>query len=82
MYNNNYLIKIEQNILRIIKDQLKPLFYLTKELEGNIDLYKGAYKVFYGLLQEVLSILEYILDYFKALKKQAKKGDFNNYLGI
>jgi hypothetical protein len=27
-------------------------------------------------------MLKHILDHFKALKKQAKNGDFNNYLGI
>ena len=81
-YNNDYLSPREQKALRIIKDQLALLFYLTKELEDNIDLSKGAGKVSYGLLQEVLPILEEVLDYFEGLEKQAKNSDFNNYLGI
>ena len=81
-YDNDYLSEQEWKALTIIKDQLAPLFYLTKELEGNADLSKGGGKASYRVLQEVLPILEEVLDYFEGLEKQAKNSDFNNYLGI
>ncbi len=81
-YDNNYIKPHKQEVLQIIKNQLKPLYLLTKCLEGNIDLKDNVYKASYRSLQEVLPILEEVLDHFEGLEKQAKNGDFNNYLGI
>ena len=66
----------------IIKDQLALLFYLTKELEGNVDLSEGGGKASYRVLWEVLPILEEVLDHFEGLEKQAKNSDFDDHPGI
>jgi len=50
VYNNDYLLDAEWRILKVIKEQLEPLFLLTKELEGNADLREGVYKALYGSL--------------------------------
>ncbi len=81
-YDNDYIKPHEQDTLQIIKNQLEPLFLLTKELEGNADLYDTVGKASHRSLQEVLPVLEEVLDHFKGLEKQAKNSDFNNHLGI
>ena len=81
-YDNDYLSEQEQKALIIIKDQLTLLFYLTKELEGNIDLSEGGGKASYRALWEVLPMLEEVLDHFEGLEKQAKNSDFDDYLSI
>jgi len=43
---------------------------------------EGAYIASHRSLWKVLPMLEHILDHFKALKKQVKNSDFNDYLGI
>jgi hypothetical protein len=68
--------------LEIIKEQLQPLFYYTKSLEGNADLTDGARKAFYGALWEVLPVFKDILSTFESLEQQAKNGDFNDHPGI
>ena len=81
-YDNDYLSEQEWKALAIIKDQLAPLFYLTKELEGNADLSEGGGKASHGVLWEVLPMLEEVLDHFEGLEKQAKNSDFNDHPGI
>ena len=81
-YDNDYIKPHEWEALQIIKNQLKPLYLLTKCLEGNVDLKDGACKASHRSLWEVLPVLEEVLDHFKGLEKQAKNGDFNNHPGI
>ena len=49
-YLNNYLSDDDWRALKLIKEQLEPLFYLTKSLEGNTDLADGVCRVSYGAL--------------------------------
>jgi hypothetical protein len=81
-FNNDYLSSEEWDILFFIKQQLQPLFYLTKDLEGNPDLLEGAGKASHGALWEILPAFEFILGHFEKLEVQAKAGEFNNHKGI
>jgi hypothetical protein len=56
----------------MIKEQLKPLFCVTKELKGNADLKDSNCKAFYEQLRELLLVFKYILNYFKKLKQRLK----------
>jgi hypothetical protein len=56
----------------MIKKQLKPLFCVTKELEGNTNLKDGDCKVSYRQLRELLPVFKYIFDYFKKFKQRLK----------
>ena len=47
---NDYLSDDDWRALKIIKEQLEPLFYLTKELEGNIDLADSVCRASHGAL--------------------------------
>ena len=49
-FEYDYLTPQEWKALELIKDQLEPLFRLTKDLEGNHDLKDGARKASYGAL--------------------------------
>jgi hypothetical protein len=49
-YKEDYLTPMEWEALQLIKDQLEPLFRITKALEGNTDLKDGAYKASHGAL--------------------------------
>jgi len=80
-YDNDYLSKQEWKALKIIKDQLEPLFLLTKCLEGNADLKDGAYKASHGSLWETLPVLK-VLDHFEGLEKRSKNSDFDDHPGI
>ncbi len=40
-YDQDYLNLEEQDTLRLIKEQLEPLFLVTKGLKGNVDLNDG-----------------------------------------
>jgi hypothetical protein len=81
-FDEDYLTDDKWVTLEIIKEQLQPLFYCTKSLEGNADLTDGARKASYGALWEVLSVFEDILSTFESLEQQAKNGDFNDHPGI
>ena len=79
---NDYLSDDDQRTLKIIKEQLEPLFYLTKELEGNTDLADGACRASHGALQETLPVFDHVLAYFEKLEQQAKSGLFNDHPSI
>jgi hypothetical protein len=55
-YTDNYLSEAEWDALRLIKEQLEPLFRLTKALKGNADLKDGARKALYSALWEILLV--------------------------
>ena len=82
VYNNDYLLDAKQRVLKVIKEQLEPLFLLTKELEGNADLQEGAYKASYSSLQEILPVFDHVLSYFKSLQDRATRREFNSHRGI
>src|SRR5271168_5406254 len=73
-YQQDYLTPEEWEALEIIKSQLEPIFYLTKDLEGNADLPDGARKASHGSLWEVLPTFEHVLAHFENLEKEAKAG--------
>jgi hypothetical protein len=75
---NDYLHDDEWKTLEVIRDQLEPLFRLTKDLEGNPDLKDGAMKASHGALWEVLPVLEHILQHFEDLESQANAGAFGD----
>ena len=81
-FEYNYLTPQEQKALELIKDQLEPLFRLTKDLEGNHDLKDGAQKASHRALQEVLPVFEFILSHFEKLEREAKGGAFDRHPGI
>jgi len=81
-FKQDYLTLIKWKALKLIKDQLEPLFRLTKDLEGNYDLKDRARKASYKVLWEILLVFEFILSHFKKLKKQAKASAFDSYPGI
>ena len=81
-YDQDYLNLEEQDTLRLIKEQLEPLFLVTKGLEGNADLDDGENEASYRSLQEQLPVLEHLLAHFEDLEKQAKAGKFNHHKGI
>lgn len=81
-FQEDYITAAEWKALEIIKDQLEPLFRLTKDLEGNHDLKDGARKASHGALWEVLTVFEFLLSYFEKLEKKAKAGDFDEHPGI
>jgi hypothetical protein len=56
----------------MIKEQLKPLFCVTKGLEGNADLKDGDCKASYRQLGDLLPVFEYILDHFEKLEQRSK----------
>jgi hypothetical protein len=66
----------------MIKEQLEPLFRVTKGLEGNIDLKDSDCKASYKQLGELLPVFKYILNYFKKLKQRSKAQEFKNYISI
>ena len=66
-FNQDYLTSQEQEALAIIKEQLKPLFRVTKGLEGNVNLKDSNCKASYRQLGELLLVFEFILGYFKKL---------------
>lgn len=82
IFQEDYITAAEWRALEIIKNQLEPLFRLTKDLEGNHDLKDGARKASHGALWEVLPVFEFLLSYFEKLEKKAKAGDFDEYPGI
>jgi hypothetical protein len=82
IYNYDYLSDNEWATLKIIKEQLEPLFLATKSLEGNAQLKEGALKASHGALWELLPVFEYILKHFEDLQVQAQRGDFNDHPGI
>ncbi len=77
--HQDYLSDDEWNTLTVIRDQLYPIFALTKDLEGNPDLKDGILKASYGALQEVLLALEHVLKHFEELERQAKAGAFKDH---
>ncbi|KAG4436293.1 hypothetical protein IFR05_008233 [Cadophora sp. M221] len=81
-FDNDYLSDEEWESLAIIKEQLAPLFYLTKGLEGNAKLTEGALQPSHGALWEALIVLEHIMAHFETLEAEAKSGKFNNHQGI
>jgi len=81
-FEQDYLNDREWDALAIIRDQLMPLFLLTKDLEGNADLCESGGKASHRALWETLIGIEHILDHFEGLETQAKNGDFNNHPGI
>jgi hypothetical protein len=66
----------------MIKEQLKPLFRVTKELKGNADLKDNDCKASYKQLEELFLVFEYILNHFKKLKQRLKAQEFKNYISI
>jgi hypothetical protein len=56
----------------MIKKQLKPLFCVTKELKGNVDLKDSDCKASYKQLEELFLVFKYILDHFKKLEQRSK----------
>jgi hypothetical protein len=71
-FDQDYIILKKWTALKMIKEQLKPLFYVTKELKSNINLKNSDYKAFYRQLGKLLPVFEYILNYFKKLKQKLK----------
>jgi len=49
-FEQDYLNDREWDALAIIRDQLMPLFLLTKDLEGNADLCESGGKASHGAL--------------------------------
>jgi hypothetical protein len=78
----DFLTPEEWKALELIRDQLEPLFRLTKNLEGNHDLKDRAQKASHRALWEALPVFEFILSHFKKLERQAKAGAFDSHLGI
>jgi len=81
-FEYDYLTPQEWKALELIKDQLEPLFRLTKDLEGNHDLKDGARKASHGALWEVLPVFEFILSHFEKLEREVKGGAFDRHPGI
>jgi hypothetical protein len=81
-FENDYLNAAEWDSLEIIKQQLQPLFYLTKGLEGNAKMTEGAGEPSYGSLWESLIVLEHIMAHFEGLETQAKRHEFDDHEGI
>lgn len=81
-YNEDYISPLEWKVLGVIRDQLQPLFWATKSLEGNTDLSEGNAKPSHGALWEVLPVFEHVLQHFEDLENDAKDGKFNNHPGI
>jgi hypothetical protein len=81
-FQNDYLSDNEWETLRLIGEQLEPLFRLTKDLEGNADLKDGACKASHGVLWEILPVFEFILAHFEKLEQQAKADEFSGHPGI
>ncbi|KAL5331285.1 hypothetical protein ACEPPN_000815 [Leptodophora sp. 'Broadleaf-Isolate-01'] len=50
IFDNDYLSSEEWETLEIIRDQLQPLFLLTKGLEGNVKMSEGALEPSHGVL--------------------------------
>lgn len=76
-FREDCLSNDEWNTLKIIKDQLEPLFLLTKELEGNADLKDGACRASHGALWEILIVFDDILQHFEDLQTRGLAGEFN-----
>jgi hypothetical protein len=81
-FEYDYLTPQEWKALELIRDQLEPLFRLTKDLEGNHDLKDGARKASHGDLWKVLPVFEFILSHFEKLEREAKGGVFDGHPGI
>jgi hypothetical protein len=81
-FKQDYLLDKEWDSLTLIKDQLEPLFRLTKGLEGNPDLKDKSCKASHGALWEVLPAFEFILRHFESLETDAKAGLFYGHEGI
>lgn len=82
IFDKDFISDEEWTALEIIKDQLEPLFRVTKALEGNADLKDGDCKASHGTLWELLPVFEFLLAHFEGLEKQSKAGVFNNHHGI
>ena len=82
IFDNDYLSPEEWSTLEIIRDQLEPLFLLTKGLEGNAKMTEGALEPSYGALWEFLIVLEHIIAHFESLETQSKQHQFDDYEGI
>lgn len=82
LFEKDYLSQDEWKTLEVIKEQLEPLFYITKGLEGNANIDEDAGKASHGALWEQLPLLEHVLTHFEGLEKQAKAGKFNKHRGI
>jgi len=80
--DNDYLSDDEWHALEIIKDHLKPLFYMTKALEGNADLKDGTCKASHGSLWELLLVFEHVLTHFEKLQKRSTASEFGHHPGI
>jgi hypothetical protein len=82
IFDNDYLSSEEWETLEIIRDQLQPLFLLTKGLEGNAKMTEGALEPSHGALWESLIVLEHIMTHFETLETQSKQHQFNDHAGI
>lgn len=82
IFDNDYLTSEEWSTLEIIRDQLQPLFLLTKGLEGNAKLTEGALEPSHGALWESLIVLEHIMVHFETLERQSKQHHFDDHEGI
>jgi hypothetical protein len=71
-FDQDYITPKEWTALEMIKEQLEPLFCVTKGLKGNVDLKDSDYKASYKQLKELLPVFKYILDHFKKLKQRLK----------
>jgi hypothetical protein len=81
-HEQDYIIPEEWDALQIMKNQLEPLFMLTKNLEGNADLPSGAKQASHGALWEVLPCFEHVLSHFEDLETRSKAGEFKDHPGI
>jgi hypothetical protein len=81
-FDNDYLTDNEWEVLEMIKEQLEPLFLLTKSLEGNADLKEGAQQASHGALWEILPVFDHVLSHFETLQLRSTAGDFNHHEGI
>jgi hypothetical protein len=81
-FTEDYLSDDEWDALSLIKDQLDPLFRLTKDLEGNADLKDRSCKASHGALWELLPVFEHLLAHFEKLEAEAKAGKFHSHPGI
>jgi hypothetical protein len=66
----------------LIKEQLEPLFCITKSLEGNPDAKYDARKASHSALEEIRPSFEHILAHFEKLEDQAEVGRFDGHRDI
>jgi hypothetical protein len=60
-FENDYLNNNKWETLSLIKEHLKVLFRVIKDLERNAELKEGVLKAFHGALWELLPVFEHIL---------------------